>query len=81
LGHAHIDAAIAVAIHHMGAHARLDLQDGPQNVRVDTMALRGGHEALVCSRLGFGRGLGMGCGVRPRQHTQAKGRRMLKVKA
>ncbi len=38
LGHTDIEAAIAVAVHHMGAHARFHLQDGPQDVRVDTMA-------------------------------------------
>jgi hypothetical protein len=31
----------------MGAHARLDLQDGPKNVWVDTMAMCSRHEAVV----------------------------------
>jgi hypothetical protein len=45
----------------MGAHARFHLQDGPQDVRVDTMALGGRHQAGVYGQtrrgLGFGRGL------------------------
>lgn len=52
LGHAHIDGAIAVSIDHMGSHARLNLQNGSQNVRVHAMALRRQHEAGVCSQAG-----------------------------
>ena len=47
LGQTDIDAAIAVAVHLMGAHARFHLQDGPQDVRVDTMALRSRLQAGV----------------------------------
>jgi len=41
LGHSYINAPISVAAHHMRAHARLDLQDGPQDVRVHAMPLGG----------------------------------------
>lgn len=41
LGHPDVDAPIAIAAHHMRAHARLDLQNGPQDLWVHAMPLGG----------------------------------------
>ena len=85
LGHPDIDAAISVAVYNMGAHARLDLQDGPQDVRVHAMALRRGHQALVFSQDGgclcMGGCLAKDCRVFPKERAQAKGRKLMTVNA
>lgn len=84
LGHPDIDAPIAVAAHHMGAHARLNLQDGPQNVWIYAMPLGGWQQALISRQVGgvlvWGLCFGVGCGMCPGQHAQAKGQAVMTVK-
>jgi hypothetical protein len=68
LGHAHIDGAIGVALHHVGSHGGFHLQNGPQDLRAHALLLCGGDHAT------FGRGckgsvrcvgrLGAGCAGR-----------------
>lgn len=82
LGHAHIDGPIAVAAHHMRAHARLDLQDGPQDVRVHAVALCSRHQALICSedRGGLQWDFSVGWHGGPGQQAEAKDQAAMTVK-